>query len=165
MPVMPHGQPTGTGMQRHEIKPQPSVPMPFAQPVRAPGAQQVHALAPSHALLRPAAAAVGAVADLDHHHPAGILRYEVDLTGTFTHVASKNAESSQAKKGGREILRGPPAHLTRNDPAHRRRAARTLGRMDAAAEQAGPALRDAIKDPDPSVRSTAAEALEKIHPK
>jgi hypothetical protein len=112
MPVMPNRKPTGAGMQRHKIKPQPPVLVPFAQPVRAPGAQQVGALAPSHALLRPAPAAVGAIAHFDHHDPAGILRDEVNLTGTFTHVASEDAKTAQAKKGGREILRGAPAFVT-----------------------------------------------------
>ena len=103
MPVMPHRQPAGAGMQRHKIKPQPPVPMPLAQPVGAPGAQQVGALAPSHALLGQAAVGVCPVADFHHHDPTGILRHEVDLTGAFASVASKDAESTQAAEGGREI--------------------------------------------------------------
>ena len=56
-----------------------------------------------------------------------LLRYEVGLTGTFTHVASKDTETAQTKERGREILDGTPAFMTRNDPAHRRRVAGASG--------------------------------------
>ncbi len=125
--MMPHRQPVLPGMQRHEVEPQPPVPVPFAQPVRAPGAQQVGTLAPSHALLGQAPAAVGAITHFNNNHPAGILRNEVDLPGTLAHVVSKDAETAQAKEGGREILGGAPAFLARNNPAHRRRGAGASG--------------------------------------
>lgn len=127
VPVMPNRQPVGTGMERHEVEAEPPVPMPLAQPVGAAGAQQMGAFAEADALLGQAAAGVNPVTHLDHHHPAGILRHEVDLTRAFTHVASEDAEAVQAKEGGREILRGAPAFVTRNDPAHRRRSAGASG--------------------------------------
>jgi hypothetical protein len=50
MPMMPHRQPVLPGMERHEIEPQPPVPVPLAQPVRTPGAQHVGALPASSAM-------------------------------------------------------------------------------------------------------------------
>jgi HEAT repeat protein len=54
--------------------------------------------------------------------------------------------------------------LKGDDPAQRRRAARTLGRMGSSAQSAEAALSEAAKDPDPSVRSAAAQALKMIRP-
>jgi hypothetical protein len=125
--VMPNRQPGGTGVKRDQVEAELPVPVSFAQPVGAPGAQQVGAFAGSHAVLGQAAAGVDAIAHFHHHHPAGILSHEVDLAGAFAQVASKDAETAQAKKGGREILCGTPAILTRNNPARRRRVARASG--------------------------------------